>query len=246
MIPKRLFQVGFAYNEKYDVIKRMHPQYTYSFYDDDKCCDLLEKHGTYSEKQAYNSLYVGAAKADVCRMLVLKYKGGVYIETDVQLLKPIYEIHNNLHAFSLFTGFHWPFEFIGCVPYHPIITRTIEVQISNIKREVSNLNTTKSCKGSHGCVIRVTGPLAYTSAIGDVTHNSLCKNKRRIPRPGDCSTSNNMLLRNMYICPINFSNSYKTYNCGIARHWDCRNSRNSNNCDRQHYSKMKIFFKTPD
>ena len=225
----------------------MHPQYAYDFYDDVKCLKHLETYGTYLEKRAYHSILTGAAKADMCRLLVLKYKGGIYIETDVQLLRPVYTIHDDLHKFSLFTGFHWPFEFVGCVPYHPIPMRALELQISNVEREVKNLNSTRRCRGSHSCVIRVTGPLAYTSAIGDVTHGLSCANKNRIPRPSDCSTSSSPLLRNMHICPQNSTNPYRTYSCGIARHWDCRNSRRAapHSCNRRHYSMKKAFFQNP-
>ena len=245
MIPKIIFQIGPVYKQQYDVIKGMHPDYKYKFYNDSKCLDVLNKHGTYLEQRAYHSIITGASKADVCRLLVLKYKGGVYIETDVTLLKPIDTIHENLHKFSLFTGFHWPFEFVGCVPYHPIITRALEVQVSNTVREVNQLNSTHRCKGAHGCVIRVTGPLAYTSAIGDVTHTLSCKNKQRTPGPRDCLTSSNYFLRNMYICPLNSTNSYKTYSCNIARHWDCRNSGKGNFCAKKHYSKSREFFRHP-
>lgn len=246
MIPYNIFQIGPLYDEKYNVFKVMNPEYKYHFYDDMECLSMLEKYGLHEEKHAFQIALSGAMKADICRTAILKYIGGVYIETDIELLKPLHSIHQNLHNFSLFTGYHWPFEFIGAVAHHPIIVQALNTQVNNVLFYSSKLKAGEfPCRSAHQCVVRVTGPFAYWSSIGDVTHKSECKNKRiknRLPKPRDCLHSSNHYLQNMYICPMNSSNLYRTYSCSIALHSDCRNSLKRRNCGKKHYSKNKIFF----
>lgn len=49
----------------------------------------MQEHATSNESMAYDSLLVGAQRTDLLRMLLLKYRGGVYADLDAKLLAPL-------------------------------------------------------------------------------------------------------------------------------------------------------------
>ena len=229
MIPKVIYQIGSG-----PFLRKLHqlnPEFSVQVLTDANCTSFIARHGDRGEWVAYSSLRPGAPRADLCRMALLKYRGGFYIETDVEMLAPLRTLPVNTSTFI--TGYHWPFEFIGSVANHSIIRRVLQVQVTNIMREVKNIGTSLACRSSHSCVIRVTGPLAYSSAVGDVTHARGCTNRHRLPHGRDCRHAKDKELRDMHVCAMNRSNPYRTYSCGVARHWDCRNSGSQRRCGRE-------------
>jgi hypothetical protein len=104
--------------------------------------------------------------------------------------------------------------------------------------------STHACKSPHECVIRVTGPLAYTSGVGSATHasGSGCTNRIRTPRPTECKRSADVLLRDMHICQADAGTIWNSWSCGFARHWDCRNSAKRRSCPSKHYARTREFF----
>ena len=100
-----------------------------------------------------------------------------------------------------------------------------------------------ACKTPHECVIRVTGPLAYTAGVGDATHApNTCRNRVRTPRRGECAGAASPLLRNMHLCEHDAGTIWNSWSCGFARHWDCRNSDRRRNCPTKHYARTRNFF----
>ena len=229
MIPFHLFSIVPTDFMTVPLHARMNAEYTFVAYDDRRCEHVIRNYGSPIELRAFRHLANGAPRADLCRMLVLKYLGGVYIESDVQLIGPLRTIHDNLHQFSLFTGFYWPFEFVGCVPWHPIIVAVVETQVRAIMHQVRS----KASCDSHACLIRATGAVAYWSAIGAVTRAHGCRNRFQRPGPADCRASNDTALRNMYVCARNSSSPSHAYSCGVARHLDCRSSASRRPCAHQ-------------
>lgn len=106
-------------------------------------------------------------------------------------------------------------------------------------------NKTKgACYSPHTCIIRVTGPLAYTSGVGTATHaeGSGCQNRIRTPKQSECAASSVEALRNMHICERDQGTVWNSWSCGFARHWDCRNSIKRRACPAKHYARTKEFF----
>jgi mannosyltransferase OCH1-like enzyme len=178
------------------------------------------------------------------RVLFLKYSGGVYADTDAEITAPLQSIvPPNASAVA---GSEWPFEFMLFAPNHSVIRQAAHVQTAAVLREARWHRSAdpQRCKGSHACIIRVTGPLAYSAAIGDVTHGSGCRNKisrRRTPNFKDCRRSSDADLKSTHVCKPFWSHTYR--DCGIVRHWDCRNSgRKELKCGSTHYSKADSWF----
>ena len=99
-------------------------------------------------------------------------------------------------------------------------------------------------KTPHECIIRVTGPLAYTSGVGSATHaeGAGCRNRIRTPRAGECAASSVEALRTMYLCEKDAGTIWNSWSCGFARHWDCRNSIKRRACPTKHYARTREFF----
>lgn len=146
---------------------------------------------------------------------------------------------------SAVIGSFFPFEFLLYVPQHPILISTARIMTDGILEQVALLrNSSKqACNSPHTCIIRVTGPLAYTSGVGDATIKGGCGNRVRTPRPGQCETySRDPLLRRMFICSSDYGTIFNSWSCGYARHWDCRNSDRRGKCPGKHYARAHQFF----
>ena len=146
------------------------------------------------------------------RVLVSKVAGGVYADLDEELRRPMRQLIGGTDAAgfavprdaSAVIGTFWPFEFLVYAPQHPVMIHTAEIMAGGILNQVGlQRNGSKhACKTPHECVIRVTGPLAYTSGVGSATHapGAGCTNRIRTPRKGECKASTDAALRSMYLC----------------------------------------------
>jgi len=56
--------------------------YEYRFFNDDDCIDYIKKNFDEETLNLYYSINIGAAKADLWRILVLLREGGVYLDID--------------------------------------------------------------------------------------------------------------------------------------------------------------------
>jgi hypothetical protein len=59
-----------------------------------------------------------------------------------------------------------------------------------------------------------------------------------------CADSSSELLRKLHLCSNDAGNIWNSWSCGVARHFDCRNSaaRRFACSGRKHYSKTRTFF----
>ena len=174
-----------------------------------------------------------------------------------QLRKPMRELIGGTDAngarvprhASAVIGTFWPFEFLVYAPRHPIMEATAEIMSDGILMHVGlQRNQSKSaCKTPHECVIRVTGPLAYTSGVGTATHAlDGCSNRIRTPRRGDCKNAKSQALRTLHLCEHDEGTIWNSWSCGFARHWDCRNSHRRRPCPTKHYARTREFFELGD
>ena len=159
----------------YDIIQqtiRDNPEYEYYFYSDEKCQEyLLENYGQ-SYVDAFNSILPGAYKADFWRYAILAKEGGVYIDLDMQLLKPLRDILDQeldyYYVRDIPNGAIYQ-AFLACIPNEPIMIATCTKCFENINNK---------SMGNWSSVLSITGPLMmgdmYNQSIG-VPPNTIIK-----------------------------------------------------------------------
>lgn len=228
----------------------LNPEYEYSFFSDEHARRFVEKHGLPREVAAYRRILTGSQRADLFRVVFLKTAGGVYADLDEELRRPMRALIGGTDAAgktvpadsTAVIGSFWPFEFLVFAPHHPFMVATARQMVDGIMLQVGlqRNRSAHACKSPHECIIRVTGPLAYTSGVGEATHApGGCNNRVRTPRRGECASSTDPLLRQMHICVGDAGTIWNSWSCGFARHWDCRNSERRRTCPQKHYARVK-------
>jgi len=122
---------------------------------------FMQKHAKKEIYEAFSKLTDGAAQADLWRLFVLNYYGGVYMDIDAYAILPIsLMIKDNDKELFLLNKEHFTNYFIASAPNNQILIQTINIIIDNIKQR--NID-----KG----VYFLTGPMALNSAISDKNVN---------------------------------------------------------------------------
>lgn len=162
-IPKQIFQTFKTNHLPWLTrfhIKRMlkkNPEYEYHFYDDKKIQEFLEKEFPNEYLEAYNRLTIGAAKADFFRYAVLYKRGGIYLDIDSGLSKPLRDFIKEDDV-ALVTDEIPPTYFVqwglAYASGHPFLKRTLEKVLENIEKNPFPHNVHKT-----------TGPTVYTDAV---------------------------------------------------------------------------------
>ena len=166
-------------------LQELNPGWKYVFYDDDAIVAFIKTHYEPEILALYlriNPVY-GAARADFFRYLLMFRVGGVYLDIKSHAAQPLDQI---VHASDRYVLAHWPnqpgevFEGWGlhaelsgyrkgefqnwhiCAePAHPFLRNVLAHVMSNIR----NYDVHTHGVGQMG-VLRTTGPIAYTHAIG--------------------------------------------------------------------------------
>ena len=265
-IPRRIVQVGkdfesamssrnAQYMEQWWVLN---PDYEYAFFNDSHARRYVVARAAPEEAQAYLALIRGAQRADLFRMIFMKYSGGVYADLDTKALNPLSTAIPPMA--SAYTGQSWSFEFLAYEPRHPIIKDGLLQMTSRVLGFVAALKenaskacepknatklcyeSSKACFGAHRCVVSTTGPLAYQSGVGDATHRLRCTNRRRTPNAGHCIQSNSSAMQRVHVCENSRGFDQRDrprLTCNISWHLDCRNGGVKGlKCQGTHYSRV--------
>ncbi|MCS3532110.1 glycosyltransferase family 32 protein [Chryseobacterium sp. JUb7] len=141
-IPKQIFQT--FKTKKLPLITKLHiwymkkknPEYRYFFYDDHDIEKFITDEFPPEYIESYNKLTIGAAKADFFRYAVLYKKGGVYLDIDSAITKPLrYLIKENDEA--VISAERHPNLYVqwGLIfsKNHPFLKKTLELMIDNIQ-----------------------------------------------------------------------------------------------------------------
>jgi mannosyltransferase OCH1-like enzyme len=140
-------------------IQQLNPEYTMVLYDDDDMDVFIKNNFSPQIYKCYSQLAVGAAKADFWRYCILYLNGGVYLDIDSDILKPLRELirdddqciitrENNPRIFN-----NWIMIF---EKNHPILLNTIFNCCYNIENKRTNN------------IIYLTGPAGpFTDAINN-------------------------------------------------------------------------------
>ena len=269
-IPRRIIQVGKDFESvmsgrNADFVElwwTLNPDHEYAFFNDSHARRYVMARASSNETRAYLSLLRGAQRADLFRMIWMKYEGGIYADLDSKALNPLSSAIPPMA--SAYTGVSWSFEFLAYEPRHPIIqdgleqmTRRVLEYVEALKQNASKacLNMTGSdksqkacyekshaCFGAHRCVVSTTGPLAYQAGVGDATHRLQCTNRRRIFRNGECRKSTSSAMQRVHVCdnlPGFEPRDRPRLTCNLSWHLDCRNGGIKGlRCQGTHYSKV--------
>ncbi len=166
MIEKNIFQSWYTRDlhplvqKKIDSFKQLNPEYTYNLYMDDDMDNFVNEHYKGEIADCYNKLNIIVAKVDFWRYLVLYKYGGIYLDMDSSIEKPLKSlIKEEDEAIITAEGnpniyVQWALIFSK---NHPILKRTIELIIKNIKNNSYPNN-----------IHKMTGPTVYSRAINEV------------------------------------------------------------------------------
>jgi len=234
MIPKVIYQTWYK-KDLPDSIKNLNEKmmsinknYKYCFYDDTDIINFINDNYGDTIIKAFNSLNVGAAKADLWRYLILYKNGGIYLDLDS-------ELHNDLDNLikdsdeaiisregnkDVFT--QWCLMFSA---NHPILKICIDKCVDNILNKKTNN------------VLYLTGPHVYSESIFEYVKN-LDKN---IYDEKDDIINKLIYENNLKLTVYNYD--YKDF-CNFKHdfHFDLERTSINDNKPR-HWSDQKNIFK---
>jgi mannosyltransferase OCH1-like enzyme len=143
-IPKIIWQTNFIDRVTLPVYlnylfnRLMSPTYEYQFMDDAECSKFINENCP-REREAYAKLNIGAARADLWRILVLRKFGGVYLDIDAHTVWPLRFIIKP-HMTELYIR-HKDGElsnyFIASEPGNPHLTLIVDAVLDNIAKRSS-------------------------------------------------------------------------------------------------------------
>lgn len=223
MIEKNIFQswnTTFLHplvQEKIDNFKKINPEYKYHLYTDNDIDTFVNENFKGEIAECYNKLNIIVAKVDLWRYLILYKYGGIYLDMDSSIEKPlsslikdedqaIITIENNPNLYV-----QWGLIF---KKEHPILKRTIELVVDNIKnnRYPNNIHA-------------MTGPAVYSRAINEI-HMELFNKKlhhHEITKNTDITyISGNIIYRifgvdyNTFFC---FKHNFVNFLYNGKKHW---------------------------
>lgn len=175
-----------------DEFKGINSEYNYYLYTDDDIDNFVNTYYQGEISECYNKLNIIVAKVDFWRYLVLYKYGGVYLDMDSKITKPLnLLIKNEDNAIITMEGnpnlcVQWGLIFSK---QHPILKKTIELIVYNIKN---------NCYPND--IHKMTGPTVYTKAICDV-HRELFNeniNFKEINKTTDITYKSNEISYRLY------------------------------------------------
>jgi len=201
MIPKTIYQTWITKNvpqllrdEITSRILARNPEYEYEFYDDSDIFYFIKENYDNDVLKAYQSLTVGAAKADFWRYLVLYKNGGVYLDLDSDIVVGLdtfikdddKAIISREHNADCGTFLQWCLIFEAG---HPILEQTISDCLRNIKDPESAWKSFGARAMHWRSIFHITGPPVFSTAIKktladiDIGHSYDRKRVRRRGKP---------------------------------------------------------------
>ena len=171
MIPKTIFQTWKTQNlprkvsRLHDKMLKLNPEYQHIIYTDSQMDDYMYSNTDGDLKKVYFKLNNIVAKADLWRFTVLLNEGGIYLDIDSEIVKPLSKlISTNDRAIitaernkDLFVQWALIFE-----KGHPILSRTLENIISAVHKE-------KFKNDHHSLTVKT-----YASAVFDLGKENSC------------------------------------------------------------------------
>lgn len=131
MIPKIIFQTS---KKKNNILQEYYlntyKDYKYVYFDDVDAIEYLSKNlltEFAGAQNKFNEFIIGAHKADFLRYYFLYMNGGIYIDTDIEIIEPLDNLIKNQDFVGVITGNNVGFNgFIACSPKHPILYNCLQ------------------------------------------------------------------------------------------------------------------------
>lgn len=255
LIPRRIVMTApnasSAYDEHGRTIRtwwKHNPEYSVTLLDEAACSDFVSRFCSEEEQQAYAACLVGSQRADLFRVYFLRLLGGIYVDTDLELHKPLRTLIP--HNASVVASERWEIEFMAYTPGHPLLHAVARGLTSNVNRQVTmwRQGDKARCKGAHNCIIWTTGPHAHRAVILETVKAAGCHVQRWIPARAtvtppskQCRDASVPEIRTIHVCRDTRGSGGMWLGwmyCGVMRHWDCRNSKGpgKSHCSKTHYS----------
>lgn len=167
MIPKVIYQVSIGLNheippvqEVVNTMRTLNPDYGYKLFTHESELDnFVHEHYSGSIVECYDKLNILVAKTDLWRYLYLYVHGGVYLDMDSALVKPLSTMIDDsdeavvTKESILDLYVQWALVFNKG---HPILKRVIELIVDNIQ-------TNRFPNDIH----KMTGPTVFTQAVNE-------------------------------------------------------------------------------
>lgn len=132
-------KVAFPVYANYLFNRLMTLDYEYRFVSDEAQKRFVEENTSESEYQAYLQLNDGAALADFWRIVALNTEGGVYLDMDATLVKPLKKLiepeDQALYVSLAKNNFEYTNFFLASAPNNPDYEKTIEKMVCNIEQK---------------------------------------------------------------------------------------------------------------
>jgi mannosyltransferase OCH1-like enzyme len=174
MISKNIFQSWHTtylhplVEQKINNFKKLNQEYTYHLYNDNDMDNFVNEYFKGEIAECYNKLNIIVAKVDFWRYLVLYKYGGVYLDMDSSIEKPLNELIKDDDS-AIITAEGNPSFYVQWAlifsKQHPILKKTIELVVDNIKNN-------RFPNDIH----KMTGPTVYSRAINEI-HMELFNNE---------------------------------------------------------------------
>ncbi len=163
LIPKIIWQTNFTNSVSLPIYinylfnRLMSLSYEYRYMGTEDREEFLREYAPKEIYNAYIQLTDGASQADLWRMFVLNYYGGIYMDIDAHLVWPLaYIIKSEDREIFLLNKREYTNYFIATQKNNPTIEKTIKIVVDNIEKK-------KIDRG----VYHLTGPTTLNQAIGD-------------------------------------------------------------------------------
>ena len=142
-IPKVIYQTYKKYKPKNNYMTdflEKNQDFTYEFYDDDRCESFIKKNFDDRTLSAFQKLNKGAAKADLWRYCIMYKNGGVYLDLDSSIHINLDEIINKYDNYILYDSNYNLVQWIMMYsPNNAILKKTIEMSVDRIHNNEENI-----------------------------------------------------------------------------------------------------------
>lgn len=210
VIPAHIFQLSYLPDEELAAngmhMRRwweLNPDWHYHLFSERDCITFVRRFGNDEERAAYASLKLGAQRADVCRVHLLRRIGGVYADADVEPRQPLHSLlPTNASAvrIPLPDGAAWPFTFLAFAAAHPImqthaddVGRAIREQTQRLRYHI------EGCNNVNSCVLALTGPFAFASSVNRTFRRLGCTHENLKHMAWPCRSSRDEQMRGTFL-----------------------------------------------
>lgn len=147
------------------ILRKTHKDYEYHFYDNEKRSAFIKENFPEQIFELYSRIQIGAAKADLFRYALLYINGGIYMDIDCVITKPLNRIIKpGVNTIIAREKTNKQLYLQGVLIYekkHPILKHTIQIVLNNIYKNKYPYD-----------VHRTTGPTPYSIAVHHYLKNN--------------------------------------------------------------------------